>query len=467
MADLLEHFPRHLLQHRPQVGRRGPGPRRLSSSAPAPTTGSASGSFSETRLREFRRRVSRPVATSYGPFGVSLGRFAPRLLAEMVLRGRGDAFQVPHRVRGATVVTEGFVDRAHAAGRPVHVWTVDDPDEMRDAARPRGRRTDDRPDRRAARGPGGPRAVEGDTMTDVTSPGGIANLEPLARQRQQKAWNWYDWANSAYYTTVLSVMFAPYMITVAGRAAGCVDADETCTKTVSLLGLQLAAGLAAVLPDQLRDDRQRVPAAGRRRLRRPVGTQEAAHGRVRLGRRPSSPRCCSSCRATTGRSVPWHRAEQRARRLLAGQLLRDPGGHLHRGGARPGLLAGLGVGLPRRRAAAPGQPGDVPRPRRARPLPGPGGAALAAVRGPLVGVVHADPGAPAAQLRAAARAGRARRPAAAQLRPAVHHAAGDARLPDDADLPARVPVLQRRHPDGDRRRGDVRLQAARLRSSRC
>ena len=77
-------------------------------------------------------------------------------------------------------------------------------------------------------------------MTDVTS--GIANLEPLARQRQQRAWNWYDWANSAYYTTVLSVMFAPYMITVAGRAAGCVDPDETCNKTVSLLGLDLAAG---------------------------------------------------------------------------------------------------------------------------------------------------------------------------------------------------------------------------------
>ena len=49
---------------------------------------------------------------------------------------------------------------------------------------------------------------------------GIANLEPLARQGQQKAWNWYDWANSAFYTTVLSVLFAPYMITVAGKAAG-------------------------------------------------------------------------------------------------------------------------------------------------------------------------------------------------------------------------------------------------------
>jgi UMF1 family MFS transporter len=66
--------------------------------------------------------------------------------------------------------------------------------------------------------------------------------EPADRVRQQKAWNWYDWANSAYYTTVLSVMFAPYMITVAGRAAGCKDPDAACDKTVDLLGLHLAAG---------------------------------------------------------------------------------------------------------------------------------------------------------------------------------------------------------------------------------
>jgi UMF1 family MFS transporter len=71
---------------------------------------------------------------------------------------------------------------------------------------------------------------------------GIADLRPLERRRQQRAWNWYDWANSGYYTTVLSVLFAPYMITVAGRAAGCRDADETCSRTVSVLGLHLAAG---------------------------------------------------------------------------------------------------------------------------------------------------------------------------------------------------------------------------------
>jgi glycerophosphoryl diester phosphodiesterase len=88
------------------------------------------GSFSEVRLRGFRRLVSRRVATSYGPVGVGVSRLAPRRLAETVLRGRGDALQVPHRLRGVTVVTRGFVERAHAAGRPVHVWTVDDPEQM-------------------------------------------------------------------------------------------------------------------------------------------------------------------------------------------------------------------------------------------------------------------------------------------------------------------------------------------------
>jgi MFS transporter, UMF1 family len=78
------------------------------------------------------------------------------------------------------------------------------------------------------RGPGGPH--------------GVADLSPMARRREQRAWYWYDWANSAYYTTVLSVMFAPYMITVAGRAAGCADPSESCDRTVSLLGLHLAAG---------------------------------------------------------------------------------------------------------------------------------------------------------------------------------------------------------------------------------
>ena len=81
------------------------------------------------------------------------------------------------------------------------------------------------------------------TPSDLyVSPVAVADLRPLWRSQDQKAWYWYDWANSAFYTTVLSVLFAPYMATVAGEAAGCVDADDTCSKTVTLLGLHLAAG---------------------------------------------------------------------------------------------------------------------------------------------------------------------------------------------------------------------------------
>ena len=88
------------------------------------------GAFSERRLRSFRRLVSRPVATSYGPVGVGLSRFAPGALSARVLASGGDALQVPHRARGLRIVTASFVERAHAAGRPVHVWVIDDPDEM-------------------------------------------------------------------------------------------------------------------------------------------------------------------------------------------------------------------------------------------------------------------------------------------------------------------------------------------------
>ncbi len=42
------------------------------------------------------------------------------------------------------------------------------------------------------------------------------------------------------------------------------------------------------------------------------------------------------------------------------------------------------------------------------------------------------------------------RPGAAELRAAVRDAARHAQLPGDADLPGRLPVLQRRHPDRDR-----------------
>jgi UMF1 family MFS transporter len=51
------------------------------------------------------------------------------------------------------------------------------------------------------------------------SASGVADLGPLNRSREQKAWYWYDWANSAFATTVAGVLFGPYLIAIAEEAA--------------------------------------------------------------------------------------------------------------------------------------------------------------------------------------------------------------------------------------------------------
>lgn len=75
---------------------------------------------------------------------------------------------------------------------------------------------------------------------------GVADLDPLGRARQQKAWYWYDWANSAYVTTTAAVLFAPYLTSVAEKAA-CGratddDAGFKCTEDLHVLGLGVSAG---------------------------------------------------------------------------------------------------------------------------------------------------------------------------------------------------------------------------------
>ena len=77
-----------------------------------------------------------------------------------------------------------------------------------------------------------------------TTPAGIADLGPLNRAREQKAWFFYDWANSAFATTIAGVLFAPYLISVAEEAAcGFVsDDDRDCDATIALLGLDIAPG---------------------------------------------------------------------------------------------------------------------------------------------------------------------------------------------------------------------------------
>ncbi len=72
-------------------------------------------------------------------------------------------------------------------------------------------------------------------MSDVERPG-VADLRPLhrGRGREQRAWYFYDWANSAFATTISGVLFGPYLIYVA-------EADAVDDR-VSFLGLGVDPG---------------------------------------------------------------------------------------------------------------------------------------------------------------------------------------------------------------------------------
>lgn len=89
------------------------------------------GSFSQRRIATFRRLVEGRVATAAGPLEVALFRLLPAArLVELAVRRGAAALQVPYRRKGLAILTRGLVARAHALGLHVHVWTVDEPDEM-------------------------------------------------------------------------------------------------------------------------------------------------------------------------------------------------------------------------------------------------------------------------------------------------------------------------------------------------
>ena len=82
-------------------------------------------SFSHARLTRIRR-ILPDVATSASTREVVCAKFFPRFL----LRPKAVCLQVPPRRGRIRVVTRRFVRRAHALGLQIHVWTVDDADEM-------------------------------------------------------------------------------------------------------------------------------------------------------------------------------------------------------------------------------------------------------------------------------------------------------------------------------------------------
>jgi glycerophosphoryl diester phosphodiesterase len=87
------------------------------------------GAFSDRRLARIRALLGPRVCTSAGP----------RQVARLVAASRGlpsgrftaACVQVPVRRGVVPLVTERFVRTAHRNDLPVHVWTINDPDEMR------------------------------------------------------------------------------------------------------------------------------------------------------------------------------------------------------------------------------------------------------------------------------------------------------------------------------------------------
>ncbi len=81
-------------------------------------------SFSDRRLRRFRRLTGGRVCTSMGMGAITLARLAS--LARRMPAASADCVQVPLAHRGILIVDHRLVAAAHRRGLQVHVWTVDD-----------------------------------------------------------------------------------------------------------------------------------------------------------------------------------------------------------------------------------------------------------------------------------------------------------------------------------------------------
>lgn len=82
------------------------------------------GAFSDSRMRRLKKVLGPELCTALAPGAVATLRFG------RPWRAAGSAAQVPVRQGRITVVDERFVAKAHALDIKVHVWTIDDPDEM-------------------------------------------------------------------------------------------------------------------------------------------------------------------------------------------------------------------------------------------------------------------------------------------------------------------------------------------------
>ena len=87
------------------------------------------GSFSDRRLAALRAALGPGVATSMGP--LELFRLFRASAIGRAFATPAVAVQSPLSYQRVPIITPRFLATAHAAGLEVHVWTIDDPGQMR------------------------------------------------------------------------------------------------------------------------------------------------------------------------------------------------------------------------------------------------------------------------------------------------------------------------------------------------
>src|SRR6476619_2555465 len=70
---------------------------------------------------------------------------------------------------------------------------------------------------------------------------------------EQRAWAWYDWANSVYFTTVITAVFPTFYATYAAKGLGLEPAQVTARfsliTTVSVAAIAIAAPILGAVAD--------------------------------------------------------------------------------------------------------------------------------------------------------------------------------------------------------------------------
>ncbi|WP_431934459.1 MFS transporter [Micromonospora sp. RP3T] len=79
-------------------------------------------------------------------------------------------------------------------------------------------------------------------MAETVTPAVAEPAPPGSTRRERTGWYLYDWANSAFQTTVITVFLGPFLTTVTELAAGCELGADRCDGVVHPLGIRVAAG---------------------------------------------------------------------------------------------------------------------------------------------------------------------------------------------------------------------------------